>query len=191
LPRFNPPPSWPVPQVGWTPPPGWQPDAAWPSPPAGWQLWVEDSAHVDVDRAGSKRARTLRRVGIVFAVLVVLAVVADVSKVARNAQSNKSFASSYHPSASAKAKYEADTIAALGPNFMSHIANSTAWSSALEGFGSGACQARSESVAYPKYQSEFDQDGSPLLAAGLTVPQVDALARATWDVSRKDLCPKG
>lgn len=39
--RFNPPPNWPQPPVGWMPPPGWQPDPSWPPPPMGWQLWVE------------------------------------------------------------------------------------------------------------------------------------------------------
>lgn len=39
--RFNPPPNWPQPPLGWVPPPGWQPDPTWPTPPPGWQLWVE------------------------------------------------------------------------------------------------------------------------------------------------------
>ncbi|MEO6713449.1 MAG: hypothetical protein ABIM89_08490 [Mycobacteriales bacterium] len=38
--RFNPPPTWPAPPLGWAPPPGWQPDPAWGPPPPGWQLWV-------------------------------------------------------------------------------------------------------------------------------------------------------
>ncbi|WP_396216824.1 DUF4041 domain-containing protein [Gemmatimonas sp.] len=38
--RFNPPPGWPTPPVGWTPPKGWTPDPAWPSAPDGWALWV-------------------------------------------------------------------------------------------------------------------------------------------------------
>src|SRR3712207_3345098 len=42
--RFNPPPNWPPPPVGWTPPSGWQPDPRWGPPPAGWQLWVADQA---------------------------------------------------------------------------------------------------------------------------------------------------
>lgn len=40
--RFNPPPGWPVPRLGWTPPPGWQPGPSWPQPPPGWQFWVPD-----------------------------------------------------------------------------------------------------------------------------------------------------
>lgn len=38
--RFNPPPDWPAPPLGWTPPPGWQPDPSWPPAPPGWQFWV-------------------------------------------------------------------------------------------------------------------------------------------------------
>ncbi len=38
--RFNPPPGWPTPPVGWMPPKGWVPDPSWPEPPAGWQLWI-------------------------------------------------------------------------------------------------------------------------------------------------------
>ncbi|WKE70855.1 hypothetical protein QHG49_18350 [Streptomyces sp. WP-1] len=40
--RFNPPPGWPVPPVGWTPPADWRPDPAWPAAPEGWQLWVPE-----------------------------------------------------------------------------------------------------------------------------------------------------
>ncbi|MQY09472.1 DUF4041 domain-containing protein [Actinomadura macrotermitis] len=42
--RYNPPPTWPAPPVGWTPPPGWQPDPSWPLPPAGWQFWLPAEA---------------------------------------------------------------------------------------------------------------------------------------------------
>lgn len=38
--RFNPPPNWPRPPLGWRPPPGWAPDPAWGPPPPGWVLWV-------------------------------------------------------------------------------------------------------------------------------------------------------
>jgi hypothetical protein len=38
--RFNPPPDWPEPPLGWTPQPGWQPDPSWPPAPPGWQFWV-------------------------------------------------------------------------------------------------------------------------------------------------------
>ena len=38
--RFNPPPSWPLPQ-GFFPPPGWQPDPRWPPLPYRWPLWIE------------------------------------------------------------------------------------------------------------------------------------------------------
>ncbi len=41
--RFNPPPNWPAPPVGWVPPEGWSPDPSWGPPPPGWQLWVEES----------------------------------------------------------------------------------------------------------------------------------------------------
>lgn len=40
--RFNPPPGWPQPPVGWAPPKGWTPDPNWPSPPDGWELWLSD-----------------------------------------------------------------------------------------------------------------------------------------------------
>ena len=40
--RFNPPPGWPVPRLGWAPPPGWLPGPSWPQPPPGWQFWVLD-----------------------------------------------------------------------------------------------------------------------------------------------------
>lgn len=43
--RFNPPPNWPVPPVGWTPSPGWAPDPAWGPPPEGWQFWVDDAPY--------------------------------------------------------------------------------------------------------------------------------------------------
>ena len=42
--RYNPPPNWPAPPVGWTPSPGWAPDPSWGPAPEGWQLWVEDLA---------------------------------------------------------------------------------------------------------------------------------------------------
>lgn len=42
--KFNPPPGWPKPPVGWVPPNGWKPDPGWPPPPPGWQLWVSDGA---------------------------------------------------------------------------------------------------------------------------------------------------
>lgn len=41
--RYNPPPNWPAPPVGWTPPPGWQPNPEWGPAPEGWQVWVEDT----------------------------------------------------------------------------------------------------------------------------------------------------
>lgn len=40
--RFNPPPNWPRPPLGWRPPPGWTPDPAWGPPPPGWVLWVPE-----------------------------------------------------------------------------------------------------------------------------------------------------
>lgn len=40
--RFNAPPGWPTPPLGWTPPDGWRPSATWPAPPAGWELWLPD-----------------------------------------------------------------------------------------------------------------------------------------------------
>lgn len=40
--RFNPPPTWPEPPIGWYPPPGWQPPAEWGPMPLGWPLWVGD-----------------------------------------------------------------------------------------------------------------------------------------------------
>jgi hypothetical protein len=49
--RFNAPPTWPPPPLGWSPGPGWQPDPTWPPPPPGWQLWVPDAQVVPaVDR---------------------------------------------------------------------------------------------------------------------------------------------
>lgn len=38
--RFNVPPGWPQPPLGWAPPPGWRPDPSWPPAPPGWQFWV-------------------------------------------------------------------------------------------------------------------------------------------------------
>ena len=40
--RFNPPPGWPTPPIGWTPPAGWKPDPSWPTPPTDWSLWLPD-----------------------------------------------------------------------------------------------------------------------------------------------------
>lgn len=37
---FNPPPTWPVPPVGWRPPEGWRPPPDWPVPPPDWQFWI-------------------------------------------------------------------------------------------------------------------------------------------------------
>ena len=48
--RFNPPPTWPQPPVGWAPPPGWNPDPSWPPPPVGWRLWIPDD-HADPPEA--------------------------------------------------------------------------------------------------------------------------------------------
>jgi hypothetical protein len=42
--RFNAPPGWPPPPLGWAPPPGWQPHPTWPPAPQGWPFWVEDGA---------------------------------------------------------------------------------------------------------------------------------------------------
>jgi hypothetical protein len=41
--RFNPPPNWPAPPLGWVPAPGWRPSPEWPAPPRGWQLWIDDT----------------------------------------------------------------------------------------------------------------------------------------------------
>ena len=41
--RFNAPPTWPQPPVGWVPPQDWQPDASWPPPLPGWQFWQDDT----------------------------------------------------------------------------------------------------------------------------------------------------
>jgi len=43
--RFNPPPNWPVPPVGWAPSPDWAPDPAWGPAPDGWQLWVDEAPY--------------------------------------------------------------------------------------------------------------------------------------------------
>lgn len=53
--RFNPPPGWLVPMVGWTPPPGWQPDSSWPQAPQGWQFWVPD----DQAPVGERNTRSI------------------------------------------------------------------------------------------------------------------------------------
>ncbi|WP_155884604.1 hypothetical protein [Actinomadura flavalba] len=38
--RFNPPPTWPDPQPGWTPQPDWTPDPSWEIPPdETWHFW--------------------------------------------------------------------------------------------------------------------------------------------------------
>lgn len=44
--RFNPPPGWPAPPVGWRPTHGWNPDPSWPPPPADWQFWVKPTPSV-------------------------------------------------------------------------------------------------------------------------------------------------
>lgn len=54
--RFNPPPNWPVPPVGWAPSPGWAPDPAWGPAPAGWQLWVDEAPYGVSREYGSKGA---------------------------------------------------------------------------------------------------------------------------------------
>jgi hypothetical protein len=38
--RYNPPPNWPQPPLGWDPPPGWQPPRHWPPAPPDWPVWV-------------------------------------------------------------------------------------------------------------------------------------------------------
>ncbi|MGI8519019.1 MAG: DUF4041 domain-containing protein [Actinomycetota bacterium] len=43
--RFNAPPGWPVPPLGWTPPDGWQPDPSWPPAPLNWVFWVVDESN--------------------------------------------------------------------------------------------------------------------------------------------------
>lgn len=43
--RFNPPPNWPSPPVGWVPSPDWAPDPAWGPAPDGWQLWVDEAPY--------------------------------------------------------------------------------------------------------------------------------------------------
>lgn len=40
--RFNTPPGWPNPPVGWVPPEGWVPDPSWPPAPEGWQWWIPE-----------------------------------------------------------------------------------------------------------------------------------------------------
>lgn len=40
--RYNPPPSWPQPQAGWTPTQRWEPDPSWPAPPPGWAVWLPE-----------------------------------------------------------------------------------------------------------------------------------------------------
>lgn len=50
--RFNPPPGWPSPPIGWTPPKGWTPEPSWPAPPPGWQLWLPVGADT-VERSAS------------------------------------------------------------------------------------------------------------------------------------------
>ena len=52
--RFNPPPNWPAPPVGWTPSPGWAPDPAWGPVPDGWQLWVDEAPYGLTKEYGSK-----------------------------------------------------------------------------------------------------------------------------------------
>jgi hypothetical protein len=54
--RFNPPPNWPVPPVGWAPSPGWAPDPAWGPAPEGWQLWVDEAPYGVSKEYGSEGA---------------------------------------------------------------------------------------------------------------------------------------
>lgn len=44
--RFNPPPNWPQPPLGWVPPEGWQPDPAWGPAPLDWSFWTDESPAV-------------------------------------------------------------------------------------------------------------------------------------------------
>jgi hypothetical protein len=59
--RFNPPPGWPSPPVGWEPPAGWTPDPAWPEPPSGWELWLE--VDTEPDRQTDLRDESHRTTG--------------------------------------------------------------------------------------------------------------------------------
>jgi hypothetical protein len=53
--RFNPPPDWPLPSLGWRPPAGWQPDPSWPPPPPGWQFWLPD----EIAPVGERNTRVI------------------------------------------------------------------------------------------------------------------------------------
>lgn len=58
--KFNPPPGWPKPPVGWVPPASWTPDPAWPAPPEGWQLWISDDVETSETAAEAARERITR-----------------------------------------------------------------------------------------------------------------------------------
>lgn len=50
--KFNPPPGWPLPPLGWQPGPNWQPDPSWPMPPVGWSFWIDDTATTPQAQSG-------------------------------------------------------------------------------------------------------------------------------------------
>ena len=58
--RFNPPPGWPSPPVGWIPSPDWRPDPAWPPAPPGWEFYVDEGSILDGFIADPNNARTAR-----------------------------------------------------------------------------------------------------------------------------------
>ena len=41
--KFNVPPGWPDPPLGWIPQDSWRPDPQWPEAPTGWRYWVDDN----------------------------------------------------------------------------------------------------------------------------------------------------
>jgi Domain of unknown function (DUF4041)/T5orf172 domain len=57
--RFNPPPNWPKPPVGWVPPAGWKPDPSWGSPPDGWPLWISEGGTGASPTRGPDAARAV------------------------------------------------------------------------------------------------------------------------------------
>jgi hypothetical protein len=111
--RFNPPPNWPAPPVGWTPPPAWQPDPAWGPPPEGWQVWLHDRPQ----RSWVARHKVLTGIGAFVVFSVVLAAfagagdgtaeVASTSVTTSAPRSTPSVDASQDAAAKAKAEAEA------------------------------------------------------------------------------------
>jgi hypothetical protein len=87
--RFNPPPDWPAPPLGWSPPQGWQPDPSWPPAPKGWRFWINDPAP-GVGEPTKHAPRRVRRrrinawiLGVTGAVITLIVILAQLGSQAK------------------------------------------------------------------------------------------------------------